>query len=68
MNVPGQDVPGNLQDLMSSQGSVLLLKKCGIMLQHLCLDNFNKMQFRQTTWFLLENYFRNQNLAIYLDF
>ena len=26
MNVPGQDVPGNLQDLMSSQGSVLLLK------------------------------------------
>ena len=26
MNVPGQDVPGNLQDLMSSQGSVPLLK------------------------------------------
>ena len=50
MNVPGQDVPGNLQDLMSSQGSVLLLKKCGIMLQHLCLDNFSMMQFRQTSW------------------
>ena len=26
MNVPGQDVRGNLQDLMSSQGSVPLLK------------------------------------------
>ena len=26
MNVPGQDVLGNLQDLMSSQGSVALLK------------------------------------------
>ena len=26
MNVPGQDVLGNLQDLMSSQGSVPLLK------------------------------------------
>ena len=41
MNVPGQDVPGNLQDLMSSQGSVPLLK----VWNHLCLDNFRMMQW-----------------------